>query len=100
MDRFPSFAVKSFFDGLLPEGSIRRSPSASFHASMNETQELISRLNDESAGTLVFKFAGEDPTQGRGYEPVGDSDLEQFASFPRELAPRAAIRSRLSLAGA
>ena len=96
----PPSAVKSFFDGLLPEGSMRRVLSASFHTSEDDLHELISRLNDESAGALVFKVAGEDPAWGRGYEPMGDSDFERFAAFPREFASHAAVRSRLSLAGA
>lgn len=96
----PSLAVKSFFEGLLPEGSMRRSLSIAFRASADDSYKLISRLNDESAGALIFKFAGEDPEQKRGYEPIDGSDLEQFAVFPREFAPRAAARSRLSLAGA
>ena len=79
---------------------MRKSLSVSFHASIDDSHELISRLNDESAGALVFKFAGEDPASGRGYEAIGDSDLERFAAFPREFAPHAAARSRLSLAGA
>ena len=91
----PPSAVKSFFDGLLPEGSMRRVLSASFHTSEDDLHELISRLNDESAGALVFKVAGEDPAWGRGYEPMGDSDFERFAAFPREFASHAAVRSRL-----
>ena len=96
----PSPATRSFFDGLLPEGSLRRSLSASFHASPEDTRALISRLNDESAGALVFKSDGEDPSEGRGYEPLGDSDIDKLAAFPNEFATRAAVRSRLSLAGA
>lgn len=92
--------VKSFFDGLLPEGSMRRVLSASFHASEVDSHALLARLNDESAGALVFKSADEDPTLGRFYEPLEESDFARFAASPQEFAPRVVAKSRLSLAGA
>lgn len=96
---FPSEETKSFFDGILPEGSMRKSLSAAFHADADDTGAFMARLNNESAGALVFKLEGENPLEGREYVPVEMNALESFARFPREFAPRAASRSRLSLAG-
>lgn len=97
---FEHAVTSSFFEGILPEGSMRRALSASFHASGGDLHALLSRLNNESAGALVFKVPGEEPEEGRGYEPIGDDGLQRFARSPREFAPQAAVRSRLSLAGA
>lgn len=97
---FPDRETRSFFNGILPEGRLRESLSRSFHASVDDVGALMARLNDESAGALIFKREGESPEEGRGYAPLGEDDLARFAEFPREFAPQAARRSRLSLAGA
>ena len=92
--------TRTFFDGILPEGSMRRSLSVSFHTSSNDTRSLIERLNNESAGALVFKVDGEKPDEGRGYVPMDEEMLAKFAKTPKEIAPQIIRRSRLSLAGA
>lgn len=97
---FDQVTTNSFFEGILPEGSMRRALNSSLHTSGDDLHVLLSRLNNESAGALVFKTPGEKPDEGRGYEPIGEEGLRRFASTPREFAPRAAVRSRLSLAGA
>lgn len=92
--------TKSFFNGILPEGSMRKSLSRAFHADSDDVGALMARLNNESAGALVFKIPGEFPGENRGYSPLGHDDLAGFAKRPREFAPRVASRTRLSLAGA
>ena len=93
-------AAKSFFEGILPEGSMRKSLSAAFHANGNDIFAFVERLNNESAGALVFKLPGEDPEEGRGYAAFDEGDFERFADAPRSFAPHVISRSRLSLAGA
>lgn len=92
--------TRSFFDGILPEGAMRRSLSQAFHTDESDIGTFIDRLNNESAGALVFKKEDESPDEDRGYIPLTTSDLERFAHYPREFALQAAKRSRLSLAGA
>ena len=92
-------AVASFFDGLLPEEGMRKSMTAAFHAESSDVHALLSRLNNESAGALVLKTPGEDPGADRHYIPLEPGDLEHFATSPKSFAPKAAIRSRLSIAG-
>lgn len=93
-------ATKSFFDGILPEGSARRLLSGALRASVDDTRALLGRLNEESVGALVFEQSGRSPESGRGYAPLGQGDFERFAKHPMEFATGAARRSRLSLAGA
>ena len=97
---FSSEEARPFFEGILPEGSMRRSLNTMFHASSADTCSLIERLNNESAGALVFKTDGERPEEGRGYCPLEWDMFERFARSPQEIAPQAIERSRLSLAGA
>lgn len=97
---FPARETESFFNGILPEGSMRRSLGRAFHADIDDVGAFMARLNDESAGALVFGKGEEPLLEGRSYAPVGEEDLVRFAARPGEFAPRAASRSRLSLAGA
>lgn len=97
---FSARETESFFNGILPEGSMRRSLSRAFHADVDDMGAFMARLNDESAGALVFSGEEGDPSEGRGYVPLGEGDLARFAEHPGEFAPQAASRSRLSLAGA
>lgn len=97
---FSARETESFFNGILPEGSMRRSLSRAFHADVDDVGAFMARLNDESAGALVFGEGEESLSEGRSYVPLGDDDLARFAEHPAEFAPGAASRSRLSLAGA
>lgn len=97
---FSARETESFFNGILPEGSMRRSLGRAFHADIDDVGAFMARLNDESAGALVFGKGEEPLLEGRSYAPVGEEDLVRFAARPGEFAPRAASRSRLSLAGA
>lgn len=92
--------TRAFFDGLLPEGPLRRAMSEAFHADRDDYQSLLSHLNNESAGALVFCGEGDDPLRERFYEPLPFSELESFARQPRAHALAMSATSRLSLAGA
>lgn len=100
VEAFSPRETESFFEGILPEGRMRRNLSRTFHADVNDTSALLARLNNESAGALVFKEEGEEPDEDRGYIPLMADDFEHFAQYPREFSLQAASRSRLSLAGA
>lgn len=96
---FSARETESFFNGILPEGSMRRSLGRAFHADIDDTITFMTRLNDESAGALVFSEGKAPLLEDRGYIPLEEGDFERFAKYPKEFAPRAARRSRLSLAG-
>lgn len=97
---FSGGLTKAFFDGLLPEGPLRRALSESFHAAREDFAAVLSRLNNESVGALVFCEAGANPAEGRGYVPFGRARLEAFARAPRAQSFAAMMEARLSLAGA
>lgn len=82
-DPFDARATRAFFDGLVPEGTMRRLLSDAFRVEEGGYRGLLSRLNDESAGALVFERDGTDPMEGRGYEPIEFDRLASFAAFPR-----------------
>lgn len=99
-EAFSSLETRSFFDGILPEGTMRKNLSRALHEGINDTGAFLAHLNNESAGALVFKKEGEMPDEDRDYIPLAAGDLEQFARFPRKFSLHAVSHSRLSLAGA
>lgn len=97
---FSALATKAFFDGLLPEGTLRRNASSAIHADGQDTASLLIRLNLESVGALVFAEEGVDPTVNRSYEALPFSQIEEFSRAPNRKALEFSMTSRLSLAGA
>ncbi len=97
---FESVQAAGFFEGLLPEGEMRRALSSVARASIGDTVSLLSRLNNESVGGLVFSTSTAFPTDGRHYEPLSFERLEEFAARPLATASEFGSASRLSLAGA
>ena len=99
-EEFDPQTTQAFFEGLVPEGSMRRVLSNAFHVGSENYQQIISRLNNESCGALVFKADDEDPLAHREYEPIDFEQLAQLAKSPTAQALQFNTTSRLSLAGA
>ena len=97
---FNEESTRAFFDGLLPEGSMRRTFLEAFHSDEETFLNLLSKLNDESTGALIFESEGFNFLTGRGYDPIDFEKLVSFANSPRSEALSMNTASRLSLAGA
>lgn len=97
---FSESETEAFFDGLLPEGVLRRNATSAIHADGRDTASLLMRLNLESVGALVFAEEGVDPAANRSYEPLSFFQIEEFAKAPHQKALEFSMTSRLSLAGA
>jgi len=92
--------AKTFFEGLLPEGELRRLLAESLHKSEDDYAGLLANLNNESVGALVFSLDVAGPAATGAYEAFDLDALRQFAAHPARVALDAALTSRLSLAGA
>ena len=97
---FNETSTQAFFDGLLPEGSMRRVFHEAFHSNDETYLNLLGKLNDESTGALIFEREGFDFLDMRGYDPIDFEKLVSFANSPRSVALSMNTASRLSLAGA
>lgn len=97
---FSDQSVREFFDGLLPEGSLRKSLSVAVHADESATFPLLSHLNNESSGALIFGQNKPSLLSERGYQPLDIDDLAVFARTPQRKSLQYDMASRLSLAGA
>lgn len=95
-------ATLAFFEGLLPEGSLRKLFASAVHSDVRDFPALLSRLNNESVGALVFMGEDEarDGARDRSYQPLLASRLGEFAQRPEATALEMGMASRLSLAGA
>lgn len=83
---FDTQGAACFFDGLLPEGSLRKSLSLALRVPSADVGSLLAGLSDESSGALLFSSTEDDPSGHRHYEPAGDDLLALFAGSPRSTA--------------
>lgn len=83
---FDTQGAACFFDGLLPEGSLRKSLLLALRVPSADVGSLLAGLSDESSGALLFSSTEDDPSGHRHYEPAGDDLLALFAGSPRSTA--------------
>lgn len=101
-DRFPNGVVRSFLDGLLPEGDARRAIAEDFGLRANDTFGLARALGRDCAGALVIQpddeAAPPRPTTLTA-EPLSDDDLLRLVDNLRSAPLGVDRRVRISLAG-
>jgi len=92
--------TRVFFEGLLPEGEMRELFARLIRIEADDYIKLLSILNNETAGALVFSKDREGPSQIRSYKPFTMENLKEFSRRPRSVALSVGMESRLSIAGA
>jgi serine/threonine-protein kinase HipA len=98
--RYSGAETLPYFEGLLPEGSVRDEVARRFHVSGNSPAKLISVLGRDCAGD-VSVVELDDPAQPPAvgdYEPLPDA-LRQIAQQPLRQVSQLRSEYRLSLAG-
>ncbi|MEX0749301.1 MAG: HipA domain-containing protein [Dehalococcoidia bacterium] len=99
---YPNSVVRSFLDGLLPEGDVRRLIAAELDVRESDTYSLIEALGRECAGALVIQPvdwpAPPPPTTLRA-EPMSQRELEERIRSLKDAPLGVDARVRLSLAG-
>lgn len=99
---YPQGVVRSFLDGLLPEGEARRAIARDIGESSNDTFALIRALGRDCAGAVVIQPAEDPPPPPPTTATAAPLSSEELESLVRELrsAPLGAGgRVRVSLAG-
>ncbi len=100
--RYPQGVVRSFLDGLLPEGEPRRLIARDVGVPASDTFELIRALGRDCAGAVVIQPA-EDPPPPHpttaAAEPLGTEQLVTLVEDLRSAPLGAGGRVRISLAG-
>ena len=92
--------TRSFFDGLLPEGFLRRSLASAIRADESDYLAILDELGGECLGAVQI---GEEPggvNETAGYEKLSDEDVRRLAAEGISESVQMIVRSRLSLTGA
>ncbi len=101
-ERFPNGVVRSFLDGLLPEGDSRRVIAEDLGLRADDTFGLVRALGRDCAGALVIQRDDEDapkaPTTLTA-DPLTDEDLARLVDNLRSAPLGVNQRVRISLAG-
>jgi serine/threonine-protein kinase HipA len=99
-EAFSPEVTRTYFENLLPEGDMREIFAHRFRLGINAYSQMLSRLNNESAGALVFCASESGPADTQSYEQLDAEFLLRFSRQPRRVALDLSTDSRLSLAGA
>lgn len=89
-----------FFDGLLPEGSIRAHIARSLHVSEQNTFDLLAEIGKECAGALSFWKENEEVVFAGDYLPLSKAQLNEKICGKHHPLILDLDELRLSLAGA
>lgn len=94
-------AVRSFFSGLLPEGSVRHQVSANLGLSESNDFALLAALGGDCAGALRVYDEDESPALDPDPVEISEDELERrLTELPRRPLLAGEEGVRLSLAGA
>lgn len=99
---YPQGVVRTFLDGLLPEGEARRAIARDVGESSSDTYGLIRALGRDCAGAVVIQPAGDPPPPSpttATAEPLTADEIESLVRELRSAPLGAGGRVRISLAG-
>jgi len=97
-ERYDARATRPYFDGLLPEGSVRSALARSQHVSSSAYIKLLQALGWECIGAVYLKGEGEAPQPQ--YESLSDTELSAIIQTTFEQSYWLESSTRFSLPGA
>lgn len=95
---FSTNVTAVFFEGLLPEGSMRKAVARAIHSETADFQALLNALNRETVGALLFSD-GDIDTSMFEYAEIPSGKLAEFALRPYSVSFETNLKTHLSLAG-
>ena len=90
--------TKVFFEGLLPEGFMRKSIAANMHFDENDYLSILYSLGKECLGAI--RIDESDEVQEAGYEAITSAQVEELAAEGTTKSTEIVIKTHLSLTGA
>lgn len=97
-EAFSAERTKVFFDGLLPEGFMRKSIATNMHFDENDYLSILYHLGKECLGAIRIDVTDEE--QESGYEEITPKQVEELASEGATKSTELVIKTHLSLTGA
>lgn len=96
---FDAARTRCFFEGLAPEGSLRRDIEDVRRVARVDYLGVLDAVRDEPVGALLFS-GGDAPAMERGYDQLDFERVQRLAEAPAQIALDLTLSSRISLAGA
>ncbi len=90
--------TKVFFDGLLPEGFMRKSIATNMHFDEDDYLSILYNLGKECLGAI--RIDESDEVQESGYEAITRAQVEELAAEGTTKSTEIVIKTHLSLTGA
>ena len=90
--------TKAFFDGLLPEGFMRKSIATNMHLDENDYLSILYNLGKECIGAI--RIDESDELQESWYEAITSEQVEKLAAEGTTKSTEIVIKTHLSLTGA
>ncbi len=90
--------TRVFFDGLLPEGFIRRVIAGNMHFDEDDYLSILHNLGKECLGAI--RIYNDDEETEFSYEPLSPKQVEELASEGTVKSTELVVKTHLSLTGA
>ena len=90
--------TRIFFDGLLPEGFLRRTIATNMHFDENDYLSILYNLGRECIGAI--RIDENDREEKSGYERITSKQVEELAAEGTTKSTEIVIKTHLSLTGA
>ena len=95
---FSPLHTRNFFDGLLPEGFMRRAIAGNMHFDEGDYLSILHNLGKECLGAIRIYRDGEE--NEFSYEPLSPRQVEELAAEGTVKSTQLVIKTHLSLTGA
>lgn len=90
--------TKAFFEGLLPEGFMRKNIAANMHFDENDYLSILYNLGKECIGAIRINQTDEEPESC--YKAITSKQVEELAAEGTTKSTEMVIKTHLSLTGA
>ncbi|WP_026506618.1 type II toxin-antitoxin system HipA family toxin [Butyrivibrio sp. MC2013] len=90
--------TKAYFDGLLPEGFMRKAIASNMHFDEGDYLSILHHLGKECLGAIRIDEKGSKETHG--YDAISSKQVKELASEGASKSSELVIKTHLSLTGA
>ena len=97
-EAFSAEQTKVFFDGLLPEGFMRKTIAGNMHFDERDYLSILYYLGKECLGAIRIGGAGDE--EKNGYDAISSDQVRQLAAEGASKSSELVIKTHLSLTGA
>ncbi len=87
-----------FFDGMLPEGFMRKNIASNMHFDESDYLSILHNLGKECLGAIRIDESEDEPESG--YEAISSNEVEELAAEGTTKSTEMVIKTHLSLTGA